>query len=330
MTDSTMLVSIIVPNYNGEHDIDSCIEMLLKQSYSEIEIVIVDDGSTDKSAEKLRKYADNSKIRVLFEKHGGASSARNAGLAIAKGKFVSFVDIDDSISQYYVEDLSSALISDPSVAVSVGRFQTVRVANEDLYTRVNRTYCVNPDAGLEHLLMQQEQSDVSVWAKMYRHNDFGQVQFKPGVIFEDLDLNVHFFQALQRQSKIAFLDSILFEYVQRPGSTMHRKFSHQDMSVLSVVDRCLEATKDSETRLKQALANKLVSAVAGCYARSVMDEARSADQDSLYRALRMLCRSLTVSSPISAKSLAIKIIVMFGRNVSHFSLPLVYRTIKKI
>ena len=96
----TPLVSILVPVYNVEDYLERCLDSLLQQSLTQIEIVCVNDGSTDKSAEILEEYAKkDNRIVVVHKKNGGLPSARNAGLDVAKGKYVGFVDSDDYVDK---------------------------------------------------------------------------------------------------------------------------------------------------------------------------------------------------------------------------------------
>ncbi|MBP3406922.1 MAG: glycosyltransferase family 2 protein [Kiritimatiellae bacterium] len=101
--DGLPTVSIIVPTYNSEKYINTCVDSLLAQTCSNIEIIVVDDGSVDSTPEKLKKYSDDGRVRVVTQKNSGVSAARNAGVAIARGEFVSFVDSDDVMHPDYIE-----------------------------------------------------------------------------------------------------------------------------------------------------------------------------------------------------------------------------------
>lgn len=90
-------VSVIVPVYNSEKFINACIDSLLEQTYSEIEVIVVDDGSIDSTSEKLSKYIDDQRVRIVKQENRGVSAARNTGLAFASGEFVAFVDSDDVV-----------------------------------------------------------------------------------------------------------------------------------------------------------------------------------------------------------------------------------------
>lgn len=100
------LITIIVPVYNVEKYLDKCVETITKQTYKKLEIILVDDGSTDSSGKKCDEWKNiDDRIIVIHKKNGGLSSARNAGIDIAKGKYISFVDSDDYIDIRMIENL---------------------------------------------------------------------------------------------------------------------------------------------------------------------------------------------------------------------------------
>lgn len=104
------MVSVIVPVYNGEKYLNKCVESLLNQTYSEIEIILVDDGSTDNSGKICDTYQEkDDRIVVLHKANGGVSSARNEGLKVAKGKYIAFVDSDDWVHKEYIACLTEGL-----------------------------------------------------------------------------------------------------------------------------------------------------------------------------------------------------------------------------
>lgn len=105
-----MKISVIVPVYNVEKELPRCIESLLTQTYSNFELLLINDGSSDGSPEIMEKYAEKDlRIRTLHKKNGGVSSARNRGLEQAKGEYVCFVDADDAVAPQYMEWLYLAL-----------------------------------------------------------------------------------------------------------------------------------------------------------------------------------------------------------------------------
>ncbi len=105
------LISVVIPAYNVGKYIDKCIDTVLTQTYSNIEIILVDDGATDDTAEICDNYAKkDNRVKVIHKKNGGLSDARNAGIDAAKGKYITFIDSDDYIADDYVEFLYKLLI----------------------------------------------------------------------------------------------------------------------------------------------------------------------------------------------------------------------------
>lgn len=105
-----MLISIIVPVYNVEPYLEQCIDSILNQSFRDFELILVDDGSPDRCGEICDRYAAaDDRIRVIHQKNGGVSAARNAGMEVSKGKYIVFVDSDDMVHPLYLEHLYKAI-----------------------------------------------------------------------------------------------------------------------------------------------------------------------------------------------------------------------------
>src|SRR5690606_18531829 len=100
MTNSNPLISIVVPVYNSEKYLPECIESILNQNYANIELIIVNDGSTDNSLSIAEKFSENdSRIKILSQRNSGVSAARNLGISIAQGDYIGFVDSDDTVHE---------------------------------------------------------------------------------------------------------------------------------------------------------------------------------------------------------------------------------------
>ena len=111
------LITIVVPVYKVEQYLDKCVNSIINQTYKNLEIILVDDGSPDNCGKMCDEYAKNdNRIVVIHKENGGLSDARNAGIEIAKGKYISFIDSDDYVTEDYVEFLY-ALISNNNVEV---------------------------------------------------------------------------------------------------------------------------------------------------------------------------------------------------------------------
>ena len=104
------LISVIVPVYNVEKYLDNCVQSILRQSYTNLEIILIDDGSTDKSSQLCDEYSQKDKrIKVIHKKNGGQSDARNVGITVATGKYIAFVDSDDYIDEQFLDCLLSTI-----------------------------------------------------------------------------------------------------------------------------------------------------------------------------------------------------------------------------
>ncbi len=160
------LISIIIPAYNVEKYIDRCIESIVSQTYNNIEVIVVDDGSTDKTLDKLNEWSKkDSRIKIIPKKNGGVSSARNVGLDKATGEYVSFVDSDDFIADTYCEDMLNTLLSNNADYISCGynrvyqdgHFETFNADNElkiiDSKEYFNNVLDVIPGYGFVHMKM---------------------------------------------------------------------------------------------------------------------------------------------------------------------------------
>lgn len=113
------LISVVIPVYNVETYLDACVRSVMKQTYSNIEIILVDDGATDNSGEMCDFYAkEDSRVKVIHKDNGGLSDARNCGIEVTKGEFITFVDSDDIVSCKYIETLYS-LIKNNNADISI-------------------------------------------------------------------------------------------------------------------------------------------------------------------------------------------------------------------
>lgn len=209
------LISIVVPVYNTEKYLCRCVDSLLAQSYPALEIVLVDDGSTDSSGTICDEYAKKDKrVAVVHKKNGGLSSARNAGIDAAKGKYVGFVDSDDYVSVDMYERLVDALGDNPC---DVANLMYVRAyeSGETAPSRVPHTMDeqFSAEKFLEELLLHV--GDVSVCTKLFPRALIGDLRFAEGILNEDL----LFIMALIPQIRqISFVGSVGYYYFVREKS----------------------------------------------------------------------------------------------------------------
>lgn len=132
MQSSHPLISIIIPVYNGEKYLRPCLDSMLQQTYTNWELILVDDGSTDNSPSICDEYAKLSRISVIHRKNGGQAIARNEGLSIAKGEFVSFVDCDDWFEKDMYESMIKTVLSYEAQIVVCGYYEEYQTRKKEV------------------------------------------------------------------------------------------------------------------------------------------------------------------------------------------------------
>lgn len=178
------LVSIIVPVYNVEEWLDRCIQSLVTQTYQNLEIILVDDGSTDASPVICNEWMKkDDRIVVLHQVNSGPSAARNAGIDFAKGKYVSFVDSDDWVDSRFIEILHQIMIDSQCDLAECGVFETSGESPESSY---ELTAEINSKSEAMQAHLADTRYTCVVWNKMYRHEIIDFIRFPDGRLHEDL------------------------------------------------------------------------------------------------------------------------------------------------
>ena len=233
-------ISVIIPVYNVEKYLARCLDSVLAQRFPDVEILCIDDGSTDGSLSLLREYAaKDSRIRVLEQKNSGASAARNAGLEAAKGTWIAFVDSDDEV----LPDIWTTLLEDAGDADAVC-FSAEELREENgRRTSVDSGYFDVPFQGPRTLTDQDlVRLSMTVWDKLFRRAKVEDcaLRFPEGVHFEDNVFVLNFF-ALNRN--VHFEPRRLYRYIRREGSVMDEAF-HQKPGLAFDLVRILDPIHD--------------------------------------------------------------------------------------
>ena len=219
---SRELVSIIVPVYNGEATLAACLESIRAQSWEALEVLMVDDGSTDRSREIARRFAEkDARFRALDVPHGGPSSARNAGIRAAKGELLTFVDADDLIEREYIASMVTAM----------GDSELCLAGYQALSAAQGAAQLVRPQAGRFRLaelgegITRYEQALSGVAWKLLRRSivEAHHLAFQPGVSYGEDSL--FFFRYLAQIERIAVTDTAQYLYRRHDqGSLLHTAF----------------------------------------------------------------------------------------------------------
>ncbi len=216
------LISVIVAVYNIKEYLPRCVESLIKQSYRELEIILVDDGSDDGSGELCDEYArQDARIRVVHKKNGGLSDARNAGLAIVKGKYIGYVDGDDFIEADMYERMLAALTAQDA-QVAVCDFRQLGGSGQERRT-TGEVVGLSREEALEIYICGHRQYRIypSVWSKLFVRELVAEIRFAVGKSSEDI---MYTTEAFCRMKRCVYLDVACYNYiVDRAGSIMNKK-----------------------------------------------------------------------------------------------------------
>ena len=178
------LISIIVPIYKVEPYLRQCVDSIVNQTYTNLEIILVDDGSPDTCSQICDEYAaKDNRITVIHKENGGLSDARNVGLDKSNGDYVSFVDSDDWIELDYISTLFS-LIEANHADIAVGNFQRFSLNNDYFPKEHLATETLTSDEILEKILFQRNSYTIA-WGKLFKKSLFNSIRFPVGKIHED-------------------------------------------------------------------------------------------------------------------------------------------------
>lgn len=227
------LISVIIPVYNVADYLDKCMESVLNQTYKNIEIILVDDGSPDSCGEMCDAYAKkDQRVIALHKTNGGLSDARNYGIERAHGEFLTFIDSDDYIDLDYVEYLYN-LILKYNTSMSVCQHRVI-FANGNIEDYGNNgDECLNDHDTLERMLYH-DVIDTSAWAKLYHRSLFKEIRYPKGKVFEDIGTTYKFFIA---SKKIAIGYESKYNYIMRNTSISRNSFSPSKFDLLEMTDQ---------------------------------------------------------------------------------------------
>lgn len=228
MNPKFVTISIIIPVYNVEKYLPKCLDSVISQTYKHLEIIIIDDGSTDSSGFICDDYAlRDNRIIVIHQPNRGLSAARNSGLDIAKGVYVMFVDSDDYVEPSFCEKPLRIAIKEHVDIVSFGYF---RIGNKTTKVKkTNKPRTVQASEAIKQLITMEDVVHGFVWNKFYKRTLFEHVRFSVGRTFEDQGVNYLLFHFAER---VFISDETLYHYCQRDDSISKAYYSPK-----SILDR---------------------------------------------------------------------------------------------
>lgn len=229
-----LVLSVIVPVYNTKDYIDRCVQSIIMQSFKDLEIILIDDGSTDGCDKILDQYAlKDKRIKVVHTTNHGQSSARNTGLDLSHGDYIAFVDSDDFL-QPDAYTIMMKYIEDSDIDIVCAGVQEVddKGVIEKKIVFSGKTYEYDVEETYNELCIQ-ERFRFQVWNKIFRKSIIGQIRFPVNTKFEEVQFER---RVLQNCSKTMYIDYPVYNYVlDRPGNTKSM-FSNQKLHVFKEID----------------------------------------------------------------------------------------------
>lgn len=224
---SNVMLSIIVPVYNVEKYIGKCIESIVNQTYKDLEIILVDDGSTDNSGKICDEWARKDKrIKVIHKKNGGLSDARNAGLDICTGDYIGFVDSDDYIElNMYEELLNDCIENNCDCSIS-----TIIMEQENGKSKIEpkiEISKIGSNIDGHRLILLSNPATVN---KLYKKELFNNIRFPKGKLYEDI---VTIPYIIDKCKEIYISNKAYYHYLQRNNSIVHTNFNLKKLDYLA-------------------------------------------------------------------------------------------------
>lgn len=236
-------LSVIIPIYNVEKYLPKCLESIINQTYNNLEIVLIDDGSLDNCPQICDEYAlRDNRIKVIHKENGGLASARNAGLEMSTGEYIAFVDSDDWLHpEMYATLINNLIKNDASIAVCDFYLYDGKCIKTDAPNIGCITVLQSLNDFYIHILDPKPVLRFEVWNKIFKRDVIGDVRFKVGQVYEDVYFDRIVFS---KATKIVHIDKALYYYRQnRPGNS-NSSFSKKRYTVFSEMDNFIVDAKE--------------------------------------------------------------------------------------
>ena len=242
-------ISVIIPMYNAEKYVRKCLDSIISQTYENLEIIVVNDGSKDSSREICEEYVQkDSRVKLINKENGGAGSARNTGIEVSTGEFISFIDSDDYICTNYYDRLYD-MIEKTGADIAIGRFKRI---SKDETMQFENSGEIKEHTNVEQLLeLYGEDPDIYVNSvlvtnKLFKRTLFdNNVRFPTGRIIDD---EFVIYKLIDKSHKIAYTNDVMYAYVQSSSSIMRANFKAKRVyDTIDIYDEVYEYFKGKYT-----------------------------------------------------------------------------------
>lgn len=316
------LVSVIVPVYNVEQYLEQCIKSIVNQTYHNLEIILVNDGSTDGSGTICEQYRKKDhRIQVIHQENRGLSGARNAGMDVFSGEYIMFIDSDDFVDHEIVEVMLREALENKLDIVLCGTVLCDQSGNKMSSSAIARSEIYTED--LFHPFFRSDYYSVSAWGKLYHRDMVKGIYFPDRKYHEDMFVAHRF---LSRAKRVMIMDKAYYWYRQVQGSITHRSFQ---IKHLDAIEACVERSnfiKEIESKWSDESNAALVYTCCKCLERmfqaSYYDRER---EQKIQRLVRQHVKQLVQNDRYSLYTKVFAVVYCFSPKVMRW----IYTTIKQ-
>lgn len=253
------LVSVIIPVYNVEKYLEKCIESVISQTYNNIEIILVDDGSTDKSCFICDKYCKkDDRIRVIHKKNGGLSEARNTGIENSKGEYITFIDSDDYVDKKYIQYLYE-LITEYSADMGIYDCNIIKSTKKERKKvrdiKENRCCLEKKECILR--MLYTDFYFISTNSKIFKRKLFENVRYPKGKLFEDVGTT---YKLILECDSIACSNKKIYNYVIRDDSITTQIFGEKHLDLIEMTNQMCDDIVETFPEMKNDVLRRKIYA----------------------------------------------------------------------
>ena len=313
------LISVIIPVYNAERYLASCLDSILSQSYRNLEVIIINDGSSDYSLRVAEGYAEkDDRVRVYSFENEGPSEARNRGLSVATGDYLTFVDSDDLLTPDSLEIMITYLLKYSADMVE-GSFIRGKVYYEPTFKSKITVKQFNFIEAIDDLLFQTTLLP-SPWGKLFKKDLFNDLSYKKHILYEDLDIS---YRILEKCKKIIWIDYPVYFYRKTEGSLMGT-WTSKRLDVLKVTEKMESYIAERYPELLPAARDRRLSANFNMFALcSLNDDHENASK--CWQHIKRNRKQSLFNPKVRLKNKAGIILSYFGKNIFNIAARRVYK-----
>ncbi len=248
-----ILVSVVVPIYNVEKYLQKCLTSICNQTYKNLEILLINDGTKDNSLKICNETAKkDERIKVISQKNGGLSKARNTGLKEATGEYICFIDSDDFVDSHYIEYMLTNILENDADICACDFYYINE--NGDTWSKniIKSNQIFTNIEAICDILSEEQTTEVMTWNKLYKRNLFidNNIIFPVGKLNED---NFTTYKLYYFSKKITLINDKLYYYLQRNNSIMGQKFNTKRLDILTSIKETKEFFKVNNLKIDQEL-----------------------------------------------------------------------------